>query len=79
MGGQRSGAVRVKLVQVVASQCWLFLCSVFGLWFRWALWWIVRRMVWPGETPMLSQDNGDAYGRRFLLEGIVSVLPSFSS
>jgi hypothetical protein len=46
MGGQRSGAVWVKLVQVVASQCWLLLCSVLGLWFRCASWWIVGSMVW---------------------------------
>jgi hypothetical protein len=24
-----------------------------------------------GEIPMLLQDNGDAYGRRYLLEGVV--------
>jgi hypothetical protein len=75
MGGQRSGAGRVKQVLVVTSlpicKCWLLLGGVFGCWIRGAYWWTVGRTEGLGEIPVLLQGDGDVCGRRYLLEGVV--------
>jgi hypothetical protein len=69
----------VKFVQVVVSLARLLLRGVFGCWFQGASRWIVGKMVWLGEIPMLLQDDDNACGRHSLLEGIVWALPSFPS
>jgi hypothetical protein len=41
--------------------------------------WTVGLLEGSGEIPVLVQDDGDACGRRHLLEGVVQALPHASS
>jgi hypothetical protein len=76
VAGSELGLSGVKLevvaaVFVASFKCWPLMGSVSAWWFRGAFWWIVGRMEWQGEIPVLLQDDGGACGRRHLLEGVV--------
>jgi hypothetical protein len=50
---------------------WPLSGGVLDCWFRDAKGGLRGRLEGPGEISVLLQDNGDACGRRILLEGVV--------